>query len=490
MARLISSLLLVVLAFSTVTAQTTPTAASLAAQNELVVLNYALTLENLEAAFYNLALGQGTTPGLFSSTAFASYPANTYQYLQIIQAHENQHVNYLNSVISTAGGTPVAACTYNFANAMTSAANFIATAAALENGGQTAYDGALNGLTNPAYATAAAQIATVEARHAAYLNELQNITSPFPAAFDTANNGTTIASVIAPFIVSCPYNITLPSVRPSGVALDTNNNVIKTGSPLLSTSYTAAQQTNDIVVLNYALTLEHLEANFYNYILNTFTPAQFTTAGFPAYYYNYTVMIANHENIHVSTLINVINGRQANAAVPNCTYNFAGITSLTGTGGYLNWAYLLENTGVMAYDGAAGLITDTNLQQTAATIATVEARHAAFLNQAYNGTALGNGVPFPIGFDTAMTPAQIVTAVLATGLVTSCPYNITQPQTISSNAVYQGTGPFSSSSSSTGSTNNNGRSSSTGNGVAAGVSAPSFVQAVLVMVFVVAAASL
>lgn len=390
------------------------TYAQLAAANDLTVLNYALTLENLESAFYN----QGLAALNASQFNASGYDSTVYSYLQMVQAHEASHVTFLTNVINSASsGAAVPPCTYTFTNALQSPANFITTAAALENAGQTAYDGAINGLTNAAYAQAAAQIATVEARHAAYLNQLLNpAVSPFPQAFDTANLPSFIANAVAPFIVSCPYNITLPSVRPSGVKLDGNNQVVATG--ILSPSYTATQQSNDITALNYALTLENFEAAFYNYSLTHFSEANFTAAGLPASYYNISLIIGGHEAMHVSALIATINGRVPNAAVPPCVYNF---TSVSDVNTYLAVARLLEQTGVEAYDGAVNTITDTALQQVAATIATVEARHAAFLNQ------LNNMSPFPNNTDSAKSPADIINAVLATGLVVSCPYTISYP---------------------------------------------------------------
>ena len=400
------------LLFTSTSAQT---AAQVSLANDLTVLNYALTLENLEATFY----AQGLAKFNQSQFAAGSFNYSTYAMLTMIAAHEAQHVATLTTVINQAApGQAAPACTYNFTAALATPASFIAYALALETGGQQAYDGALNGITTQAYAQAAASIATVEGRHAAYLALIQAVPQvPFPTAFDNATLPAAIAAIIAPFIISCPYNITLPTVRPSGVALNAAGQVVITGN-LSGTTYTTAQQQNDIVVLNYALTLENLEAAFYNYAAANFTSAQFVAAGFPAYYYTYsTQYIQVHENTHVSALTAVITGR-GGVAAPPCVYNFSSVNSVAA---YFTTAQLLENTGVSAYDGAAALITDTNLQTVAATIATVEARHAAFLNLANNASA------FPATFDTPLTPAQIVSAVLATGLIVSCPYTIVAP---------------------------------------------------------------
>ncbi|KAF9109358.1 hypothetical protein BGW39_005134, partial [Mortierella sp. 14UC] len=82
---------------------------------------------------------------------------------------------------------------------------FLAVAQALENTGVSAYLGAASGLSGRLL-TAAASITTVEARHAAYLNELWG-QSGFPYAFDTALGPREIATLATNFITSCPYDL-------------------------------------------------------------------------------------------------------------------------------------------------------------------------------------------------------------------------------------------------------------------------------------------
>jgi len=88
---------------------------------------------------------------------------------------------------------------------------------------------------------------------------------------------------------------------------------------------------------------------------------------------------------------------------------------LSSFGTFLLTARTLENTGVMAYDGAIRYVDAGDNLQAGAQIATVEARHAAYLN------LITKASPFPSAFDAGKKPSEIVAAVLATGFVKSCP---------------------------------------------------------------------
>ena len=369
------------------TAAATTAAGVSSSQNDLNTLNYALTLEHLEASFYNQFQAQFNG----SSFAAAGFPAESYSYLSLIQSHENAHVQLLTSAIQSAGGSAVAACNYSFP--VTSVATYLAYARVFENTGVEAYDGAINTLTNTALQQVAATIATVEARHAAFLNEL-NVQIPFPNVTDSALAPATIAGIVTPFITSCPSSLTLPVERNA-----TNN-------------YQAVNATaSDIATLQYALTLEHLESTFYNLYQSQFSDAAFVAAGFASGIYSYLSLIQYHEASHVALLSSVISSL-GGSPVPACNYSFP-VTNVTS---YIAVAQALENTGVMAYDGAVNTISSVILQQAAATIATVEARHAAFLN------GLDGVSPFPNVTDSADTPSQI--AAIAGQFITSCPYDL------------------------------------------------------------------
>ena len=182
---------------------------------DIDILNFALTLEHLEAVFYTQGLqkfdrldfrkafgpfrGPPPKAGLLDVAG-----ARVHDFFLLIREHEQTHVKTLQAVIRDLGGTPVPACRYNFERtAFTDIRKFIAVAQLLENTGVTAYDGSVAHIETAELLTAGATIATVEARHAAFLN-LINGAVPFPRAFDEAVAPREICGAVEPFIVSCP----------------------------------------------------------------------------------------------------------------------------------------------------------------------------------------------------------------------------------------------------------------------------------------------
>lgn len=169
---------------------------------DIDVLNFALTLEHLEYAFYRDGLEQfgcrefrqSKTLNGFSNRVTSEVETN----LTDIRAHEETHVDTLTSVIGDLGGEPVEEANYDFG--VSNVDEFLAVAAVLENTGVSAYDGAINKIENADLLTAGATIATVEARHASYLN-LLNGEDPFPAAFDEAKSMEEILDAAGGFIV-------------------------------------------------------------------------------------------------------------------------------------------------------------------------------------------------------------------------------------------------------------------------------------------------
>jgi hypothetical protein len=124
------------------------------------ILNYALTLEYLEAAFYN---GAAAAKLPLSSQAAA--------FLQVVTKDENAHVAFLKKALgSKAAKEP----TFNFKGANTEVASFMATAQVLENTGVHAYSGQALNIKHPAYVKAAVSILTIEARHASVIGLLND----------------------------------------------------------------------------------------------------------------------------------------------------------------------------------------------------------------------------------------------------------------------------------------------------------------------------
>ncbi len=189
------------------------------------IVNYALTLEYLEATFYTQALGGAGTTGVPASSArfnrggitggrqFAGFGgrirSTAYGYLTDIRDHEITHVEFLRGQL---GAAAVGPCQFDFSAALKNVGSFLGTAQLLENTGVMAYDGAIRYVDAGDVLQAGAQIATVEARHASYLN-LINGDSPFPSAFDQGMKPSEILAAAMPFITSCPPEVTALRAR-------------------------------------------------------------------------------------------------------------------------------------------------------------------------------------------------------------------------------------------------------------------------------------
>ena len=173
-------------------------------ESDIDVLNYALTLEHLEAALYAEAANFE-----FGVDGFGN---SIDDWLVAVGDHENAHVEMLTQAIADLGGEPVEAGTHAFG--LTDAASFLATAAAIENVGVAAYDGAGASLESADLLTSVGGIVAVEARHAAYLNLLIG-ESPFPSAVEAPMAPDAVLDLVTPFVsggeVDAPEGATPPS---------------------------------------------------------------------------------------------------------------------------------------------------------------------------------------------------------------------------------------------------------------------------------------
>ena len=172
----------------------------------LDVLNFALTLEYLEAEFYNIGLSsQNLIPAGEDRMAF-----------QVIAEHENAHVELLLQAIKMSGGTPVAKPTFDFSAGNGSGTGpfrgvfsnydlFLAVSQTFEDTGVRAYKGQAGNLMsiNEVLRTAL-QIHSVEARHAAHVREIR---SRRPSSL--------VVGMPQPWITLNQSNIASPAVQPA-----------------------------------------------------------------------------------------------------------------------------------------------------------------------------------------------------------------------------------------------------------------------------------
>ena len=144
-------------------------------KGDIEILNYALTLEFLEAAFYKEAVEKGELSG--ESLRFA----------QVVAAHEQAHVEALQS---TLGAKAVKSPKFGFGDA-TGKKKFLATAQVLEDTGVAAYQGQGHRIKTGAVLAAAGSILAVEARHAAWVRDIRGGgegINPAPDAFEKAQD--------------------------------------------------------------------------------------------------------------------------------------------------------------------------------------------------------------------------------------------------------------------------------------------------------------
>ncbi|EKD20170.1 uncharacterized protein L3040_004040 [Drepanopeziza brunnea f. sp. 'multigermtubi'] len=175
-----------------------------AADIDTVILQYALTLEHLEDAFYKKALSEWD----LKSFTDAGFSEKFYDDLKFIAHDEEGHVTYLKAGLTAAGATPVAACEYKFP--MTDPQSFAALASVIEGVGVSAYLGGAPIVTSKAYLTVAGAILVTEALHQSQQRAAIGET-PAANVFGTPLGFNAVYSIASAFIVSCPStNAALP----------------------------------------------------------------------------------------------------------------------------------------------------------------------------------------------------------------------------------------------------------------------------------------
>ena len=169
------------------------------------VLNFALTLEYLEYNFYIKAVASGIVPAGGALNA-----------LTLIRDHEAAHVNFLKTAITASGGTPVSftAASFDFTakgtfpTVFSDYAVLLAVAQTFEDTGVRAYKGqAGNLMSNNDVLTAALNIHSVEARHAAHIRSMRKANGGLvPAGVDVKPWITGNQSGIGTTAVQASYN--------------------------------------------------------------------------------------------------------------------------------------------------------------------------------------------------------------------------------------------------------------------------------------------
>ncbi|HEX5988620.1 MAG TPA: ferritin-like domain-containing protein [Solirubrobacterales bacterium] len=149
------------------------------------ILNFALTLEYLEAKFYEEAKGRVKASGELMSL------------IDLLAEDEKQHVDALAATVKQLGGKPVTEPKFDFPYSGTG--GFLKLAQTLEDTGVSAYNGAAPMIESKEVLAAAGGIVQVEARHAAAIR-LQNGTEPAPAAFDPPLDEKQVLKAVEPLL--------------------------------------------------------------------------------------------------------------------------------------------------------------------------------------------------------------------------------------------------------------------------------------------------
>jgi rubrerythrin len=149
-------------------------------KGDLGILGYALTLEYLEAQFYKDAAGSGKLTGKVLAVA------------KEFGSEESEHVKALEATIKKLGGKLPAKPKGKFP--LKDQKSILALAASVENLGAAAYLGQAGNIVNKDVLGAALSIHTVEARHAAVLNQVTD------GAFAKPASAAEVLKAVKPFI--------------------------------------------------------------------------------------------------------------------------------------------------------------------------------------------------------------------------------------------------------------------------------------------------
>lgn len=206
------------------------------AATNLLVLQFADVLEQLETQFYSEALSKFKESD-FTSAGFPNAQLAIEQFTSI-RDDEVIHSDALQQTILALGGKPVGGCSFDFSKVLTDVPTMATVARTVENVGVTAYLGAANLLSDPVLLTAAGSILTVEARHQTILNVLNSGTA-IPQAFDLAFTPSEVLAIAGGFISGCDLGV--PANQPLTI---TNTGNVTIGT-LLTFDSPALNKTTD-----------------------------------------------------------------------------------------------------------------------------------------------------------------------------------------------------------------------------------------------------
>jgi rubrerythrin len=161
----------------------------------------------------------------------------------------------------------------------------------------------------------------------------------------------------------------------------------------------------DIGILNFALTLEYLERDFYKEAAKNNRRGQLNLGKREK---NFLMTVFRDERAHVKFLAKALGSK----AIAEPKFDFGKATKDRKT--FLRTAFALENTGVGAYAGQAFLIENPSYAAAALSIWSVEARHAGFIGGLIKGDkGIAPGGPF----DDPLNANQVLKAVGKTGFI-------------------------------------------------------------------------
>jgi len=156
-------------------------------EGDIEILNFALTLEYLEAAFYDQAQKEAKLSSEVADLA------------KLVGGHEQEHVDGLTQAIEDLGGKPVAAPGVDFGDAFSSEEAFLALGVTFEDTGVSAYNGAGPMIESKELLAVAGQIVQIEGRHAAAIRFAAG-EQPAPDAFDPTLTVDEVLKAVEPFV--------------------------------------------------------------------------------------------------------------------------------------------------------------------------------------------------------------------------------------------------------------------------------------------------